>query len=92
MTHKGLAKLVTKEVFSGYAIPVKVVGALCEDGKRRTATVVGGPDTFFSIPARVHAGRTTVTGFIMTKETHEGKDYEFIAYKYRKNHKLVEGV
>lgn len=42
------------------------VSALCPDGQRRAATTTAEPDTFFSVPARVHANGTTVTGFITT--------------------------
>ena len=34
----------------------KVRGALCSDGRRRTATITGEPDTYFSTPARVTVG------------------------------------
>jgi hypothetical protein len=66
--------------------------ALCPDGKVR-ACVVGLPDTFFSIPARMKANGKTVTGFV-TVETLEGFStataedphvVKFVPYKYRRN-------
>lgn len=49
--------------------PQKIVGALCEDGKQRTAVCSDrGADTFFSIPARVRANGKTVSGYV-TRES-----------------------
>jgi hypothetical protein len=71
--------------------------ALCPDGKVR-AFRGGTADTFFSIPARVSAGGTTVAGYVTT-ETRQGYSTPtendpavvlFRPYTYRKNHALVE--
>lgn len=74
--------------------PRKIQGALCEDGKQRTATCSDrGADTFFSIPARVRARGKTVSGYV-TRETIQGFSTEspddpaiwkFVAYRYGKN-------
>jgi hypothetical protein len=77
----------------GYAYPYsqrgsRVRGALCEDGKRRTATITADDaDTYFTIPARVSAKGKTVAGFI----TSEDDDYQFNAYAYRKNGHILRG-
>ena len=80
----------SKAIYSGwgYSELVKVRGALCEDGTRRTATVTGAADTFFSVPARVSAKGKTVSGFL-TRDS-DG-DWRFTAYSYRKNHDSVGG-
>lgn len=66
--------------------------ALCPDGIVRTA-VVGIPDTFFSIPARLKARGKTVAGYVSVS-TASGSDVAtdedpailyFHPYKYRKN-------
>ena len=91
--------VVAADPFSGNL--VRANGALCADGKRRNAfpSHDGYGDTFFSIPAFVYVGKTRVYGFI-TYEAMSGSSVpteddpltvRFIAYKYRKNHKLVEG-
>lgn len=62
--------------------PHKIRGVLCQDGKSRTATCSpNGPDTFFSIPARVSAYGRTVSGFVSTDDG----VWRFIAYKYGRN-------
>jgi hypothetical protein len=71
----------------GYSRLIKVTGALCEDGVRRTATVTGEADTFFSVPARVSAKGKTVSGFL----SRDGDDWKFTAYSYRKNAAAVGG-
>ena len=63
----------------------KVVGAVCADGKRRTATVTGHADTWFSLPAIVSVKGKTVTGFLST----DNGLWHFTANKYRKNHALI---
>ncbi len=72
--------------------------ALCPNGTLRSFRG-GTADTFFSIPARVSAKGTTVSGYV-TVETVEGYTtptnddpaiVKFIPYQYRKNHNLVEG-
>jgi len=72
--------------------------ALCPDGKIR-AFRGGTADTFFSVPARVSAQGTTVSGFV-TVETRDGYStptgddpfiVRFVPYKYGKNHNLVSG-
>jgi hypothetical protein len=71
--------------------------ALCPDGRVR-AFRGGTADTFFSIPARVSAHRTTVAGYV-TVEARSGSSVatdddpavvRFQPYLYRKNHALVE--
>ena len=70
--------------------------ALCPDGKVR-AFRAGTADTFFSIPASVHAAGTRVSGYV-TVETREGYStptdsdpavVKFFPYTYRKNWQLV---
>ena len=69
----------------------KVVDALCEDGRRRTARVTGEADTFFSVPASVKVAGKSVSGFITGRESEENQqDYEFIAYSYGKNGHLLD--
>ena len=64
--------------------------ALCSDGRRRYATITSEPDTFFSIPASVKVRGKRVSGFITGRESEDGRqDYEFIAYSYGKNGKLL---
>lgn len=57
--------------------------ALCSDGVvRRLRFANGGiPDTLFSIPARVHVGKRTVSGFASV----DGTVVTFTAYRYGKN-------
>ena len=47
--------------------------AICPDGVIRAFRITGQPDTFFSIPARITYKGKTVTGFITTCHTVEGK-------------------
>ena len=56
------------------------VAATCPDGKVRTARPSGNgePDTYFSIPAYVHAGRTTVAGYVTGDD--KGTGYLFRPY------------
>lgn len=63
----------------------KIVNCPCEDGKRRTIRITGEPDTFFSVPASVCVKKTRVSGFVSLGENGP----KFIAYKYRKNAKLI---
>lgn len=73
--------------------------ALCADGKvRKLKRIAYGADTFFSIPASVTVQGKTVAGYV-TVTTIEGWDtatkedpavVRFHAYKYRKNHGLLE--
>ena len=68
------------------------VRALCEDGVLRVAVATNEPDTYFSVPARVQAKGKTVRGYITSAEDQDGNQYyRFIAYTYRKNHKVVGG-
>jgi hypothetical protein len=50
----------------GYSVgPRMIRGVLCEDGKQRTAQCSAkGPDTFFSVPARIKVKGKTVSGFV----------------------------
>lgn len=85
-----MATLLTRGMWQQ---PWKVTGALCSDGKRRVALITGEADTFFSIPARVSVKGKTVTGFVTGREGDDGeRDYEFIAYTYRKNGHLLPGL
>lgn len=59
---------------------------LCADGKVRKA-VLGVPNTFFSIPARVKAYGKTVSGYVSVDD--DGR-YVFTAYKYGKNHAILD--
>jgi hypothetical protein len=79
----------------------RAVGALCPDGKRRTAlpSADGVADTFFSIPAFVYAGGKRVYGYV-TVETMSGSSVatdddpatvKFVPYTYRKHANLVGG-
>jgi hypothetical protein len=70
--------------------------ALCPDGKVR-AFRGNSADTYFSIPARVSARGTTVSGYV-TVESVQGFStvteddpavVKFVPYKYRTNWKLV---
>ena|SRR5688572_9192150 len=94
---------VTRGPFGGDLMMVE--GALCPDGKRRNAypTTDGTPDTFFSVPAFVHArsnGRThRIYGYV-TIETLQGYStptendpitVKFFPYSYRKYMHLVGG-
>lgn len=75
-----------------WQVPVKVIGALCEDGRRRTAYITAEADTYFSIPARVSVKGKTVTGFVSGCENEQGEqDYTFTANLYGKNHALLDG-
>lgn len=53
----------------------RVENCLCQDGRRRTVTVTGEPETFFSVPARTQVNGKTVTGFI----TGDNDEMRFIA-------------
>lgn len=69
-----------------------VRGALCQDGVRRTAYITAEADTYFGRPARVSVKGKTVSGFIHSFEADSGeRDYEFVAYSYRKNGYLIYG-
>lgn len=86
---------------------VRVVGALCDDGTLRTATITGHPDSFFSQPARVTVRGRTVTGFVTvddmlpinttTAYTADGRAaipmgvWRFHAAEYRKNGAMIVG-
>lgn len=72
------------------------VYARCEDGVVRRATVTSATaDTFFSIPARVRVRdeqghRRSVSGFLSPDSTVHGDGaIRFIAYRYGKNHALI---
>jgi hypothetical protein len=78
------SRLVT---YGPWQQPLKVIAARCEDGKARTAWITGEADTYFSIPARVSAKGTSVTGFVSCDSDGE---YTFTAYRYRKNWQLVQ--
>lgn len=86
----GTARMVRRGMWQQ---PWKVLRALCQDGKRRTAWISGEADTYFSIPARVKVHGRTVSGFVTGREAGEGEqDYEFIAYTYGKNGFLLRAV
>lgn len=81
---------------------MKAQGALCADKVRRNAfpsavgEMRGQPDTYFSIPCFVYAGRRRVYGYITTDYMNQDQGLlatvYFHAYKYRKNWMLVEPV
>lgn len=48
---------------------------------RRTASITGQPDTYFSIPARIKYKEKNISGFVSYNE--EG--YYFVPYQYGKN-------
>jgi len=50
----------------GFGQLVKNVNCPCSDGKTRTVTITGQPDTFFSVPGNVKVKGKTVTGFVTT--------------------------
>lgn len=60
----------------------KVTNVPCADGKNRVARITGEPDTYFSVPARVHVGAKTVTGFVYV---HSSGEYRFTANRFGKN-------
>jgi hypothetical protein len=85
--HYGESTYITEDgPFAGNF--VKALGALCPDGKRRTAFPSGDgyADTFFSVPAYVHAGGKRVYGYVTTDED----SVRFVPYLYRKHHALVQ--
>ena len=51
----------------GYS-PYKFSEVLCSDGKRRTAWIVGQPDTYFSIGASVQVKGKTVSGWLFFQD------------------------
>lgn len=61
----------------------RICNCLCQDGERRTVTVTGEPDTFFSIPARINVKGKTVSGFVTTHDPDDwnltGDCYVFVA-------------
>lgn len=75
-----------------FAQLLKVKNVPCTDGKTRTATITGEPQTFSTIPARVHAHGKTVSGFLTMSPTYkEGvkEGYIFYPYTYMKNGKIL---
>lgn len=90
------AHFVNRTVYGGYEVPVKAVGVLCSDGKRRTARITGEADTYFSIPAAVTVKGKTVSGFVTGFTHHNAPDYtddlEFISIENRKNTALLPGI
>lgn len=79
----------------------RVVGAMCSDGVRRTATVTGEPNTWFSTPARVQVRHRSVSGFLSAchdscpREASDGLEAAellFTAYAYGKNGHLLPGI
>jgi hypothetical protein len=82
---------IARMIYQGaWVRPWKVTKALCADGVRRTAWIAGEADTFFSIPARVKVKGKTVAGFVTGRDREDGvKDFEFVAYQYRKNAPLL---
>lgn len=75
-----------KMVTWGYwDIPVAVKHCLCPDGVRRRARITSEADTFFSIPATITVRGTTISGFVLGRETDGQRDYEFHVVQGRKN-------
>lgn len=73
-----------------FARLLAVRGALCSDGKRRTARVTGEPDTFFSLPARVKVRGRTVTGFLTVDRSDPSvREWRFHANRFGKNGHLL---
>lgn len=76
---------------------VRAENALCADGIRRTAfaSYDGIADTFFSVPAYVHArheGKSVrVYGYVTTdgRDEHGNDTVRFVAYLYRKHASAV---
>lgn len=75
--------------------PRKITNCVCPDGKLRNAHCSeSGPDTFFSIPAKVYAKGKTVSGYITPDEYYKDNGervtyWKFQPYTYRKNYHLV---
>lgn len=68
-------------------------GVLCPDGIRRSAfpSADGIADTFFSIPAYVHAKGRRVYGYVtVDKNEHGAEELRFVPYASRKYADLVE--
>lgn len=53
---------------------------------RRTATITGQPDTFFSIPARIKYKEKNISGFVSCDD--EG--CYFVPYQYGKNYHVLQ--
>jgi hypothetical protein len=92
-------RTIAQEVLKrGPAGPTKISNVLCADGVVRTARLAEtGPDTFFSIPARVSVRGRTVSGYV-TCETIAGFSsatdddpavYKFCRVDYGKNAELL---
>jgi hypothetical protein len=62
---------------------------LCADGVVRKA-IVGIPDTYFSIPARLKANGKTVSGFVSSEEVEGAVVYTFTAYTSGANHDAIK--
>ena len=52
---------------------------------RRTASITGQPDTYFSIPARIKYKEKMISGFVSCDD--EG--YYFVPYQYGKNYSIL---
>lgn len=75
-----------------FAQIVKVRGAICTDGKARTAYVTGQPDTVWTVPAKVRVKGKTVSGFLTMAPTYKPnvlEGYIFISNKFGKNGHLL---
>lgn len=79
----------------------RVHGALCADGVRRSATVTGEADMWFSVPARVTVRGRTVTGSLTgchdscPREASDGLEAGeliFSANAYGRNGHLLPGI
>ena len=79
----GQTVIRTSYPFSALA---RVIGAVCADGKRRTARIHKEADTYWTVPARVSVGKKTVTGFVYFQE---GEPIGFTANAECKNSRLI---
>lgn len=82
VTHKPRPTLAEVVTTGGmWEHPVKILHALCPDGKRRTVRLNQAPDTYFSWSGRATINGKTVTGFTtLTEDSREEgapQDYQF---------------
>lgn len=96
MTHRSYA-MRTWLTWAGLWERMVAGAAMCPDGKVRRLTRIGEPDTWFSRPASVRVGGTTVSGYIVV-ESRDGYDtptdddpavVKFRPYLYRRNWRMV---
>jgi len=78
----GSDSIVSRGLFSQL---IGVANCPCSDGKRRTVSRIGIPDTRFSAPGSVKVQGKTVTGFVSCDED----GYTFHAKQFGKNGNLL---